>query len=253
MSGKPSKESIDQAINFYNLVCSATDELFKRWNKDDYYMTFTQAAIYPVFFRNSYIWDSITVLFSNTRYLGTEFLIRPLFEGVTKFEWCMLDEKARSFRYKLSSMESTLEYAELKPRAFTKEEVSILNGAVAALRKEGVKALPDINQMCKDLIGEHGKNWYGLYKYFSKLVHSAFETGTVFERPPNNLEENKVSALSDWQSINCLSLAGFLQMRNIILMGMLFEPMRSSFIEDLEAAWSTLYYSLLAEEENKTK
>jgi hypothetical protein len=36
-------------------------------------------------------------------------------------------------------------------------------------------------------------------------------------------------------------------------MGMLFEPMRSSFIEDLEAAWSTLYYSLLAEEENKTK
>ena len=212
-------------------------------------MTFFQAATYPLYFRNSHVWDSLALLLSNDRYIGAEFLIRPLLEGVTKFEWCMLDVEKRSWRFRLTSMESTLEYLELKPSAFDKQRISNLRGAVAALKAKGIKRMPPMQQLSADLESSLGDKWYGFFKYFSKLVHSEFENWGQFEEIPGEPEHDEGTVSSGWQTINCQSFATFLQMRNIKLMGMLFEPMKYSDVGMLEATWSSLFYSLLADEQ----
>ena len=81
-----SVDTINAINSFDKQIFEATGELYNRWESEEYYMTIAQAQVYVLFFRNSHIWDSWRTLISQGRFLGSEFLFRSLFEGVSIFE-----------------------------------------------------------------------------------------------------------------------------------------------------------------------
>lgn len=243
-----SRKSLDLANKYYDLVNTATERLLSRWETQGFYMTFSQTAVYPLYFRNSSIWASLSVLFREDKYIGAEFLIRPLFEGVTKFDWCMLDLESRAWRFRLTSMESTVEYFNSRNSDCSKERANELVEAITCLKEKGYKRIPPTKQMCEELVEIHGDKWHSFYKYFSKIVHAEFEIWDSYDTASSRLGKEAQAGIIVEQSINCKSLATYLQMRNIILLGMLFEPMKYDDISRLEEVWSLLFYSLLDDE-----
>jgi len=103
--------------------------------------------------------------------------------------------------------------------------------------------------MCEELANIHGDKWYSFFRYFSKIVHAEFEDWGRYDVSLGEAEQDDGITPSPEHSANCKALATYLQMRNIILMGTLFEPMKYGGVEELEAAWSLLFYSLLEDEE----
>jgi hypothetical protein len=251
MATSVSRKTQDLANTYFDFVGSATESLSSRWKSNEYYMTFSQAAVYPLYFRNSSIWDSMTVLLSRDMYIGAEFLIRPLFEGVTKFDWCMLDVELHAWRFRLTTMESTSEYYNSHPAFISEERISNLREAIASLKEKRIQRMPPMRQICEEIACIHGDKWHGFYKYFSKIVHAEFEDWGRYDVSSRGAGQVDGIRPSLEETINCKSMATYLQMRNIILMGMLFEPMKYDAVDKLEDIWSLLFYSLLNDEQGK--
>lgn len=248
MATSYSKKSLELTKYFLDSVSATSKYLQARWETQAFYMTPLCAAVYPLYFRNSSIWDALNVLFAEEKFIGAEFLVRPLFEGVTKFDWCMLDLESRALRFRLTTMESTVEYEKLRYSDRVGERDSTLIEAIDALKKKGFKKLPSMEQICKELRGTYGDKWYAFYKYFSKIVHVEYENWVEYDIASSKATVEELALHNLVRSINCRSLSAFLQMRNIVLMGKLFEPMRYENQSNLEDIWSALFYSLLDDE-----
>ena len=251
MNRKIASEKTVRAIDEFDLsVFKATDELFSRWGKEGYYLTFAQTQLKGLFFRNSHVWESWRTLLSQNKFQGSEFLLRSLFEGVLTFEWCLNDVDSRAFRFRRTVLESTAEFYELKDDKVSIDYAKQLReGAAAIAKKFELPGMPNIRQIAEELYGEDVKSKYAFFKYLSKIIHGMFDNWYKYERRPRTAYHDD-DADRIWQQMQDKSMGTYLQMQNIDLMGVLFEPMSYIGINDLKNQWAYIYNCLLADEGN---
>lgn len=243
MSRPVRQDRLEALPRFVAAVDPANATLIERWLVRDSIDVF-ELTLDVLFFRNTYVYESVTLLLREARCPSAEMLLRPLLEGTTIFEWCMLEPKSRPLRFRLAALESTLELIDSGYLKRNAEWVRAVRESLEWAASQGHRPIPNMRQMAEEVSSFRPGARYNLYKHLSKVTHGSFENWVDFDPAVRASEDNLPgSQLSD-RVAHCLGIAGFLQLRNIALVSGFDDYLRFEQLADLEEAWAAAYEEL---------
>jgi hypothetical protein len=201
-----------------------------------------------LFLRNADIYDALIILLEPKHQNAAELLLRPLLEGIVIFEWCMRDPHPRALRFKRTCFESTLDLLENGYLKRSPRWVKRARDAVVWLESEGHKPLPNMRQMIDSTpLFKEGVG-YNFYKLLAKKAHGFFESWAEYDPTQQDRDHHGSELSSSQRNLQLMALAGYLQMRNLILVGQWDPVMRFVDAGELEEIWARLYVLLLRHE-----
>jgi len=210
------KTKIDDVLDsFHKKIENIIYKLNDRWNKRESLDVF-ELALDVLYFRNTDVFNTINILLRNNQINGAELLLRPLFEGIIIFEWCLIDKEIRVLRFRRTSFEGMINLLE---NGYLKKEKYNLNTykeALDYLITNGFKNLPNMRQMLDEVDSFNRDYSYKFYSHLSKITHGVFENWGDFLNFKNDLQVQENKLLFTNRFYACFALTLFLQMRNII-------------------------------------
>ncbi len=239
------KYKIDNTLNLFNQkIEDVLTILNGKWNERKSIDIF-ELALDVLYFRNADVFNSIKVLLKNNQINGAELLLRPLFEGIIIFEWCLIDTKNRVLRFRRTSFEGMISLLE---NGYLKKEKYNLNTykeALDYLITNGFKNLPNMKQMLDEVNSFNKDSSYKFYSHLSKITHGVFENWGDFLNFKNDLQVQKNNLLFTNRFYACFALTLFLQMRNMINFTKFDTDMFIDEINNLEEYYSFNVYPIL--------
>jgi len=210
-----SNNNINTTLNsFNNKVVDTINILNAKWNQRETIDVF-ELALDVLYFRNTDVFNSINILLKNKKINGAELLLRPLYEGVIIFEWCLVAPESRVLRFRRTSFEGMIALLENGYLKNDKYDINIYKEALDKLIANGFKNIPNIKQMLNDIKVFNRNTSYNFYRFLSKITHGVFENWGDFLNFKKNLKVQENNSLFDSRFYTCLSITLFLQFRNM--------------------------------------
>jgi len=194
-----------------------------------------------LYFRNSEIFVSALFLLDQRRLPAAELLLRPMYEGVVIFEWCLLSPQDRALRFRRTSFEGMIQLIEERYIQTAAHTVSMYRDAVSWMKQQGYKPLPNMKQMLEELTTFRQDKAYGLYRILSKLTHAVYENWSDYVCFSEDLKVRRPEQRSQHRIDVCYAMILFLQMRNTLAFGEFDTYMQIPGATELESRWAEIY------------
>jgi len=235
-----SDATCEELQEFVRTLNQAIADVRKKWRDlDTIDVSQYMIAVLPL--RNLDVFEGFWMVVKGHSVPVADMLLRPLLEGTVILEWCALDLPNRALRFRRTSFESTLELIEMGLTEETPEYIKNLRESVAWLEAQGHRRLPNLRQLINDIELFTAAAGYPTYKLFSKSVHALLESWQDFA----DAEGVASAADRNWSDTprfrHTGSIAAFLGMRNILLLGTIVPEVATALLPALEQQWARLY------------